>query len=247
MNRWLAIAIGLGIYAIALLVTAPATLLDGALARASHGRLRLAQAEGTLWSGTGQIEIRDASGRSGVAKTVAWRVMPQSAWRGRLVCEVTLDQPGKAFPVAVSLSTIEVSNADINVPATVLGLGVPKLGPLGLTGDVLIHIANLSFRRDAMNGTATLQWLAAGSSLTTVAPLGDYELKLDGEGITLHAYLRTLEGPLWLDGQGAWKQGTNPAFLANARISPEYQQQLSPLLRLIAVERGEGRFELQLN
>src|SRR3954466_10156312 len=247
MNKWLALAIGLGVYAIALVVTAPATLLDGTLARATQGRLRLAQADGTVWSGTGQIEIRDASGRSGVAKNVAWRVMPRSAWRGRLVCEVELDQPGKAFPVEVSFSTIEVSNAEINVPATVLGFGVPKLGPLGLTGDVLIRIANLSLKRDAMNGTATLQWLAAGSSLTTVAPLGDYELKVDGEGATLHAYLRTLEGPLWLDGQGAWKQGTNPAFLANARIDAPYQQHVAPLLRLIAVERGEGRFELQLN
>ena len=241
-----ALAIGLGFYAIALVATAPATLLDGALARSSHGRLRLAQAQGTVWSGTGLLEIRDASGRSGVAKSVTWRVMPQSAWRGRLACEVRLDDPAKAFPVMVSVSTLEVTNADINLPATVLGLGVPKLGPLGLTGDVLIHIPNLSVKRDAMNGTATLQWLAAGSSLTSVSPLGNYELKLDGEGMTLHAYLRTLEGPLWLDGKGAWKQGTNPDFLANARVDPGYEQQLSPLLRLIAIERGEGRFELQL-
>jgi len=247
MNKWLALGIGLAIYAIALVVTAPATLLDGALTRASNGRLRLAQADGSLWSGTGQLEIRDAGGRAGIGKAVAWHVLPGSLLRGHLVCEVILDQSAKMFPVTVSLSRLELANADISLPASVLGFGVPKLSPLGLTGDVLIHVARLSLARNAIEGTATLQWLAAGSTLTTVSPLGDYELRLDGEGTTLHAYLRTIEGPLFLDGQGSWRQGTNPAFQANARINPPQQQQLAPLLRLIAVERGEGRFELQLN
>ena len=128
-----------------------------------------------------------------------------------------------------------------------LGLWVPKLAPLGLTGDVLIHVASLSIARDAMQGNATLQWRAAGSTLTPVSPLGDYEIRLDGEGMTVHAYLRTIEGPLWLDGKGSWTRGDSPAFLAMARVPPQHQQQLAPLLRLIGVERGEGRFELQLN
>jgi general secretion pathway protein N len=247
MNRWSMLIVGLLLYAVALIVTAPATLVDAGLQRASQGRLRLVQAQGSVWSGSGQIEIRDANGRSGVAKNVTWRLAPQSLLRGRLVYEVGLDQPARAFPVTLSLSRIELTDADITFPATVLGLGVPKLAPLGLTGDVLIHVANLSMTRGAMDGTATLRWLAAGSSLTSVSPLGDYEVRLDGEGMTIHAYLRTIEGPLWLDGKGSWKQGAKPEFLAMAHVSPQQEPQLAPLLRLIAVERGEGRFELQLN
>ena len=247
MKHWSLLAIGLGAYALALIATAPATLVDAGLQRASHGRLRLAEAQGTLWSGSGQIEIRDTGGRSGVAKALAWRVVPESLLRGHLVCEVELDQSAKRFPVTISLSRIELANADISLPATVLGLGVPKLAPLGLTGDVLIHVASLSIGRDAMEGNATLQWRAAGSTLTPVSPLGDYEVRLDGEGTTVHAFLRTIEGPLQLDGKGSWTRGDNPAFLAMARVPPQHLQQLAPLLRLIAVERGEGRFELQLN
>ena len=93
------------------------------------------------------------------------------------------------------------------MPASVLGLGVPKLAPLGLTGDVLIHVVRLTLAREAIDGTATLEWRAAGSSLTTVSPLGDYELRLDGEGTMVHAYLRTIEGPLRLDGKGSWRRG----------------------------------------
>ena len=199
MKRWRLLAIGLGAYALALIVTAPATLVDAGLQRASQGRVRLAEAQGTVWSGSGQIEIRDALGRSGVAKHLAWHVVPESMRRGHLVCEVALDQSSSRFPVTLSPSRIELANADVSLPATVLGLAVPKLAPLGLTGDVLIHVASLSVARDAMQGSATLQWRAAGSTLTAVSPLGDYEVRLDGEAGMVHASLRTIvEGPLQL-------------------------------------------------
>ncbi|HKQ22866.1 MAG TPA: type II secretion system protein N [Burkholderiales bacterium] len=247
MKRWQLIAIGLIVYTVAIIATAPATLVDSRLQQASNGRLRLAEAHGTLWSGSGQIEVRDSGGRIGVAKNLAWRFLPESLLRGHLVCEVELDQSAKRFPVTISLSRIAVANADISLPATVLGMGVPKLAPLGLTGDVLLHVASLTIERKDMQGNATLQWRNAGSVLTPISPLGDYELRLDGEGATVHAYLRTIQGPLRLDGKGSWANGKNPVFLATAQVGAEHQQQLAPLLRLIAVERGEGNFELRLN
>jgi general secretion pathway protein N len=247
MKRWILLAIGLGIYAVALAVTAPATLVDAGLQRASEGHLRLAEAQGTLWSGSGQVEIRDADGRSGVARSLAWRVAPASLLRGHLVLEVGLGDAATRFPVTVSPSRVEMTNAALELPAGVLGLGVPKLAPLGLTGDVLIRVARLSVARDGIDGTATVQWLAAGSTLTKVSPLGDYEVRLDADGMTVHAYLRTLEGPLRLEGKGLWTQGDRPVFLATADVPLAHQPQLAPLLRLIAVQRGEGRFEIQLN
>ena len=247
MKHWRLLATGVGVYALALIATAPATLVDAGLQRASDGRLRLAAAQGTLWSGAGQLEIRDAGRRSGVARSLAWRVVPESLLRGYLVCAVGLGQSAARFPVTLSLSRIELANADISLPATVLGLGVPKLAPLGLTGEVLIHVSSLSIARDRMAGNATLQWRAAGSALTPVSPLGDYELRIEGEGSAVRATLHTLQGPLQLDGKGSWTHGDSTAFLAMARVPPQHQQQLAPLLRLIAVERGEGRFELQLN
>ena len=57
------IVIGLFVYAVAVIATAPATLIDTGLQRTSDGRLRLAEAQGTLWSGSGQIEVRDSGGR----------------------------------------------------------------------------------------------------------------------------------------------------------------------------------------
>ena len=83
MRRWHLLAIGLGVYALALVATAPASFVDAGLRGASDGRLRLAEAQGTLWSGTGQFEVREAAGRTSVGRNVAWRFQPPALLRGR--------------------------------------------------------------------------------------------------------------------------------------------------------------------
>jgi general secretion pathway protein N len=246
VSRWQLLGFGLAVYALGLIIAAPATLIDARLAQASSGGLRLAQARGTLWSGAGEIELRDPSRRSGIAKSIAWQIRPAYLLRGKLRYDVALDRALGHFPVTVSPARIEVADADITLPAAALGLGVPKLAALGLTGDMLLHIARLAFGRDAVQGNATLQWHDAGSAFTPISPLGDYELRLDGDGTTVRASLRTLQGPLQLDGQGSWESGRNPVFQGNARVPPPQQQQLAPLLRMIAVDHGDGRFDLQL-
>jgi hypothetical protein len=53
---------------------------------------------------------------------------------------------------------------------------VPKLAPLGLTGDVLLRVASLSIERNEMQGNATLQWRDAGS---VERGQGSFELQLN--------------------------------------------------------------------
>jgi general secretion pathway protein N len=246
MTRTKLLGVVVGAYALGLIATAPATLLDASLKHATDGRVRLAQAHGTLWSGTGQIEIVDVSQHSGVAKGVAWRVRPASLLRGKVVCEVVVDQATRNPLLTITFSGIEIADAEFSVPATVLGVGVPKLAPLRLGGELQLNIGRLSMTRGGMAGGVTLHWRVASSGLTTVAPLGDYELRFDDDGARGNAVLRTLRGPLQLEGKGAWAQDDIPAFPVSARIAPQYRSQLEPLLRLIARERGDGSFELQL-
>ncbi|MEX2239373.1 MAG: type II secretion system protein N [Burkholderiales bacterium] len=244
MTHWGAPAFGLAVYAAALVALAPATLIDARLQAASEGRLRLAEARGSLWSGAGWIEVRDAQGKAGVARRLTWRVLPVSLLRARLLAEVEFDRDAKPFPVAISFSRIDIADAGVSVPAAVLGLGVPRLAALRLTGEVRVKVPRLSFERGQMHGDATLQWRAAGSALTPISPLGDYEVRFKAAGPAVHAALRTLEGPLQLEGKGTWTNGAPPSFLVTARVPAQHREQLAPLLGLIAVERGAGRFEL---
>ena len=244
--RWPVLAFGVVAYGAMLLALAPATLIDAHLERASGGRMRLAAAQGSLWSGTGWIELRDAHGESGVTKHVAWRVRPLALGRGELVAEVELDQ-AKPFALAISPSRIEIGGALIDLPAAALGLGMPRLAALRLTGEVHVDIPHLSLARGGVDGDATLQWLGAGSALTPISPLGAYEVRFKAAGPALHAALRTLEGPLQLEGKGTWSSAAAPSFQAIARVPLAQQEQLAPLLRLIAVEKSAGSFEITSN
>ena len=242
-----AYAAGFCAYAACLLVLAPATLLDVGLQRASNGRLRLAEAQGTLWSGSGQFEIRDATGRSGIGRNLSWHFQPHSLLRGRLGFAVELGQAAKRFSLSISPLRLEIADADLVFPASALGLAIPRLALVEPTGDLFVHMPNLSFADGAMLGTVIVEWRAAGSSLTPVSPLGDYELRLDGEAGGVNASLRTSKGPLYLEGKGSRGKVGPPIFFATARIEAQYQRQLAPFLRLIAIEHGDGSFALQLN
>jgi general secretion pathway protein N len=242
--RWGLLASGACAYAAALVALAPATLLDAQLQRVTEGRLRLAEARGSLWSGEGWVEVRDTDGKVGVARRLAWRVLPESLLRARLVAEVELDQAAKPFTLSLSPSRLHVAGADIQLPAMALALGLPRLAPFRLSGELLVSIADLAIERGGAHGSATLHWRGAGSALTPIAPLGDYEVRIKAVGPAVHAVLSTLAGPLQLEGKGTWANGAAPSFLAMARVAPQHQEELAPLLRLIAIERTAGSFEL---
>lgn len=246
MKRWSMLLIGLGVYAFTLVATAPATLADAGLQRASNGRLRLAESSGTLWSGVGFFEVRGADGQTGIASALSWRLQPGALFRAQLAYEVESGYGSRPFPVTIFGSRIELANADFNMPVGALALGFSKLAPLELTGHVNLRISSAVIRESAVQGSATLEWRSAGSLLAPGLLFGDYALRLDGAGAEIRAILETLQGPLQLRGSGAWARGHAPVFLGTADVPSEFQQQLAPLLRLVAVERSSGKFELQV-
>src|SRR5262245_54211697 len=102
--RWWLLAVGILAYVVALVATAPATLLDVDLQRASQGRVRLTEARGTVWAGTGRIEIREAGGHTAVGCGISWRMLPAALRRGRLTYEVAMESAASRFPVSLSSS-----------------------------------------------------------------------------------------------------------------------------------------------
>ena len=246
MKGWRLLAAGLAVYAVAVIATAPATMVDAILRDASAGRMRLAEARGTLWAGTGQIELLDAGRKTGIARHLGWHFQPAWLLRGRLVCAVELGTGAQRFAVMIFPNRIELAAAEISLPATILGVAVPELAPLGLGGDLRVHVTGLVIRRGRLQANATVQWRAASSAHAPVSPLGDYELRFENSGTAVKADLRTLEGPLQLDGSGSWANSASPAFKATAHVLPPHRERLEPFLRMIAIERGAGNFELQL-
>ena len=108
-----------------------------------------------------------------------------------------------------------------------------------------LHASRLELTREGARGSGTIEWRNAGSALTSVAPLGAYELRVTCAGAALEADLRTLSGPVELEGRGGWAPGGTGAFAAIARVT-QRESELAPFLRMIGVERGDGKFELNL-
>lgn len=247
---WQGIAAGacvvLGTYVLFLVVLAPATLLDAGLRHATEGRLRLAQARGTLWSGDGLLEIRDGVGHA-VGKDLSWSLQTRALGRGRLDFAVAIDHAREHFPLRLSMHGVELSHVDFSLPASTLGVAVPQMAQLGPRGEIVFHVAKFSLVGESLSADAVVTWKDAGSAVTTVAPLGSYELRFNSVAGSVNATLRTLDGPLRLDGHGAWRGSGPLALSATARVDARHRPQLTPLLRLIAVERGDGDFVLQLN
>ena len=234
-------------YSICIAWFAPATVLDVAVARASTGMVRLAEATGTLWAGTGRLEARDASRAKGVGTELSWRFDPRLLLRGRYGYEVRLAGAGKSLWVGLFPGGVEVTGADFVLPASILGLVLPRVALIGPLGELHVKADQLSVAGRNWAGEGVVFWRSAGSALTPVSPLGDYEFRLEGVTAGWEASLRTLKGPLHLTGNGASREGAPFRFNVTARVDPAMQAQLVPFLRLFAVEREPGNFELRID
>jgi general secretion pathway protein N len=240
------VALAVAAYSLALIVIAPATLLDAAVRHASDGMLRVAEARGSIWSGSGELELIDARRRTGIAKTVRWHLLPGALWRGSVAYEVQLADAAIPASVSVSPSRVEIAHASIQLPANAIVIAAPRLAVAQLGGDLSIDAARVVADGNSLRGSATLRWRNARSALTAVSPLGAYELRAESDEAGLHATLVTLEGPLELKGEGAWRRGAPPAFAVIARVAPPHVDAIAPVLRLIASESTDGTFRFVL-
>lgn len=246
MKRWSWWAAGIAAYLAILVALAPASLLDVIAAQATGGRLRIAAASGSLWTGAGELQFFDAVKQQAVGKSVAWRISPWSLFGGRLACAMALDANPHSFELIVYPSRVELANADISVPAEVLAIADVRLAPFALAGDLEFRISRLTVGRSGADGNGIVLWRRAASAHSKVMPLGDYELTVTSSEGTAAFTLRTIQGALQLDGAGSWPRGAKPEFRASARAEPQYREQLEPFMRMIAVDRGGGIYELQL-
>jgi general secretion pathway protein N len=99
-----------------------------------------------------------------------------------------------------------------------------------------------------LHGAAQLFWDGAGSDLSSVNPLGDYRLDVNGEGENVVFKLATVRGALEVTGQGHWQPLRDGMLQINGYARARAQQkELQPLLQFLGAEQGGRRlFQLRL-
>ena len=257
MLRWTLIGLaGLLAIVVTAIATAPARFVDLALDRASLGLVRLAEAEGSVWSGSGRLVVVDgtavdtadpasASDRpralAGVAipGRIRWNVRPWPLLAGLVDATLTVD--GMAQPVQLqgSLAELRVGPGQLSLPSVDLSrLGSPW-NSIRPSGALAVEWQALSIRAGQLSGDATIELRDASSALTPVQPLGSYRVDIAGRGSTARLGLETISGPLRLSGTGTWEARSGLRFTAEAQAEAEQADRLRSFLGVIGRRDGE--------
>ena len=250
-TRWALAGIVFGVLA-ALIVFAPAAWLANAVASATGERVLLADARGTVWSGsavtvlTGGPGSRDASSLPG---RVEWTLGLQGlglALNARHACclngTVTLQvRPGFG---RLGVTLVPPPGWVGQWPSAFLGgLGTPW-NTLQLGGVVRLVSPALKLEsaqgRWVVEGRADMELVSVSSRLTTLETLGSYKLTLTGDAATpgtSQLSLTTQDGALRLSGQGTWGPG-GVRFRGEASAAATNEAALSNLLNIIGRRDG---------
>ena len=226
----------------ALLIMLPATLLDALLDVKSAGRLRIAEARGTVWSGSGRLELRARDGAAAVGLDLRWRWQPSPGSPARFALSIGPASGAATAKLALTTAGLEVTNLAFDAPAAALALLVPALHPLRLAGELRVASPKLLVAGDTVTGTGTVGWANAGSALTPVWPLGTFIADVVASGNQARVAVRTISGPLRVDGMAAWGADTPATWQFNAALPADYRSRLDPLLKLVGEARGDGTY-----
>lgn len=237
---------------VVLLVNAPASLADWALERTTHGRVRIADATGSLWAGRGRVVLADVptgdAAESRSRDTVAGVVLP-GAFRWQLspwplivgVLDARIEHDSMKRPVVVSGNTAElrISAGALTLPPVDLDrLGSPW-NTIRPTGTLTVSWENVTLRSGRFDGRAAIELSQAASALTPVRPLGAYRIEIVGSGSQAQVQMNTLSGPLRLEGRGTWDARRGLRFTAEAKADESERFRLQSLLGLLGRRDGD--------
>jgi general secretion pathway protein N len=238
----------------ALVLHAPAHWLANGVGLLSHGQVLLHDTRGTVWQGSAVLSLAPGSGQRDLGEL---RSLPERldwrwgwAWPGLML---SLSNPccTPATPmrwrVSAGLDGLHLKLDDHRSvwPVQVLaGLGAPW-NTLQAEGQLQLQSTGFEIllASDALrwHGQATAQLHNLSSKLSTLRPMGSYELALQAgsePGSTTPAlHLHTLNGPLRLQGQSHW-HGQRLGFKGEATADEGAEAALSNLLNIIGRRDG---------
>ena len=233
-------------YAGILIISAPASLLAPAIA--SNGQLSLANAKGTIWHGSATPVLHTDPHTSVALHTLQWKIEFQAMLKGQLKVVMNWEDAESAPPMLLTFGRqgLVLKNIQLNVPAGVIGDLSPFLKPAQLSGDLHITSEQLTLANHQLLGQAKAQWRDAGSAMSTIHPLGDYQIDITAARDNLSATLSTQKGALILDGQGNWSPAQRFHFNGTAKAAANAEETLNELLHHLGPESSPGVYQIIL-
>lgn len=252
LTRWSMSGATLGAL-LSLIAFAPASWLASSIEQASGGRLLLADARGSIWSGSALLVLSGGRGSrdsSALPGRMTWRTE-----LGRQGLLVHLNQACCLNGAVILRMQPGLGSAKLSLPADqgpwiarwpsawLGGLGTPW-NTLQLEGSVRLSAQQLSIEwalgRWRQTGQLNFDVVNLSSRVSTVEPLGSYRFSISGDtarpGVNL-LQLSTQDGALMLSGEGTLDNG-RAHFQGVAKAAPGRETALDNLLNIIGRRQG---------
>ena len=243
------IIFGLVFYLLFLIIEMPASWFAWGLNRYTSGTVRLDPITGGLWHGNGKLVIYYPQTTPHDFGQAEWSINPFWLLTGRVQLTLQTNTPDRQIKTMLSITkgNLSIKDADAAFPAAFVSQLYPPAALIGPQGQVRLRASELAFGQQNLEGSATLEWQGAGSSLSNVRPLGDYRLEIVGAGKAANLKLSTVRGALELTGQGQWQTQSGQVQLTGSATPRERAGELEPLLKLIGEDMGNNKRQLALN
>jgi len=240
----------------ALLVHLPAQWLAQVVSQATQQQVQIQEAQGSVWQGSGKLVLTGGAGsRDALALPgrIQWHTAlafhgfqwPQFVFNLNAACCMT-QRAQLSLQVAERLGVwqLQVNDHRSQWPAHLLsGLGAPW-NTLQPEGNLVLETKQLQVQfqttKTWLQGGLTLTAENMSSKLSTLQPMGTYQIQLGGSAspqLMPSLTLSTQSGSLLLSGQGQW-QGSKLQFRGEASAVPEHAEALSNLLNIIGRRQG---------
>lgn len=233
----LRLLLGALVLAAAVVLFAPAALLDAPLADRTARRLRLADARGVWWNGQGVIAHAD-----GVARIpLAWRVDPAALARGAFAVRVRdADTAAPVGTLSLARGSVELSDFRLRVPAAAAGSVDSRLEAIALGGEVALTSPAYALRGASRAGEVDATWqrarIVAGGTRVDLGTVTLDSAPIDG-GTT--GTIRNDGGDVSIAGTFSDRAGVLDASLTIAPM-PAAPHSVRTLLPLLGPPDGSG-------
>jgi len=240
----LTVAAAIACVLVVVIWNAPANWLALYVARKTDGLVLLADAEGTVWSGSAVLGLGAAHGQStepvGARLALPGRIIWRLEWTGVLAPVLHLTHDGvllQPTTVRYASGALAIDAGAAVLPAAILELAGPPLNTLRPDGRCTLRWNATRIGDDGVvAGEGTLQIDGLALAISVVRPLGSYLLTWASGARGLTWQLATERGPLALVGNGVSTGRSTQARIvvsAAADATPAAAAQLAPLLDMI--------------
>lgn len=245
---WPYVLVGLVAAVASIAAAAPATFADALLRDATGGRVRIAEARGSLWHGDGRIVLADVAQSAieggvlaglAVPGRIEWRIAPLPLLLARIDASIQVE--GMARPVSLrgGLSELQIGEGALGFPSVDLSRMGSPWNTIRPSGALSLRWEGVTIRRGLFDGKLAIELRDTASAMSPVRPLGSYRIDVAGSGNQAAVTINTLSGPLFLQGSGSWNGRSGLRFVAEARPDASERARLESLLALIGRREGD--------